>query len=59
MDIVIVFKTGYELNINCEKFETTRNNLTGEIDDYSISGIKDNKPLFLRSKDILCIYRKL
>jgi len=50
--LIIRFKSGFELPITCEKFKFTTSNITGEITNYHIEGIKDNKPLFLRSEDI-------
>lgn len=57
--IIIRFKSGFELPITCEKFTFSKSNITGEITNYSIEGIEDNKPLFLRSEDIECIYQKM
>ena len=57
--IIIRFKSGFELPIRCEKFTFSMSNITGEITNYSIEGIKDNKPLFFRAEDIECIWQKM
>ena len=57
--IIIRFKSGFELPITCEEFKFSTSNITGEITNYSIKGIKDNKPLFFRAEDIECIWRKM
>lgn len=57
--IIIRFKSGFELPITCEKFKFSTSIITGEITDYSIEGIEDNKPLFFRSEDIECIWQKM
>lgn len=57
--IIIRLKSGFELPITCESFKFSRSNITGEITNYSIEGIKDNKPLFFRAEDIECIWQKM
>lgn len=57
--IIIRLKSGFELPITCEKFSFSKSSITGEITDYSIEGIEDNKPLFFRAEDIECIYQKM
>lgn len=57
--IIIRFKSGFELPITCEKFTFSRSSITGEITNYSIEGIEDNKPLFFRAEDIECIWQKM
>ena len=57
--IIIRFKSGFELPITCEKFRFSTSSITGEITNYSIEGIEDNKPLFFRSEDIECIWQKV
>ncbi len=58
MKIKIRFKSGFELPITCEEFSISKNAYTGEISEYDIKGIKDNKPIFFRSEDVECIYRE-
>lgn len=57
--IIIRLKSGFELPVTCEKFAFSRSNITGEITNYTIEGIKDNKPLFFRAEDIECIWQKI
>ena len=59
MRIIIRFKSGFELPITCNKFSISKNAYTGEIAEYDISGIKDNKLLFFRSEDVECVYREM
>lgn len=59
MTIIFRFKDGFELPIECESFELTTNSVTGKIMDYKITGIKDNKPLYLPLDNIVCIWRKM
>jgi len=33
--------------------------VTGEIVEYDIKGIKDNKLIFFHSEDVECIYREM
>lgn len=58
MTIVFRFKDGFELPVECESFKCSTNGMTGEISSYKISGITNNKPLYLRMEDIVCIWRK-
>ena len=58
MRIIIRFRSGFELPITCDEFSFSKNGYTGEIADYGIKGIKDNKLIFFRSEDIECIYRE-
>ena len=59
MTIIIRFRDGFELPIKCETFERTVNHITGKIIDYKITGIKDNKQLYMPLDDIVCIWRKM
>lgn len=59
MRIIIRFKSGFELPITCESCSIVTHSMTGEIDRYTIKGIKDNKPIFFRSEDIECIFRDM
>ena len=59
MRIIIRFKSGFELPITCDSFGVTTHVVTGEITEYNIDGIKDNKPIFFRSEDIECIFRDM
>lgn len=57
MQIIIRFKSGFELPITCDSFSLKQHPMTNEITEYEIKGIKDNKPIFFRSEDVECIFR--
>lgn len=59
MRIIIRFKDGFELPITCESYSFSTHSMTGEIEKYTIKGIKDNIPIFFRSEDVECIYRDM
>lgn len=59
MRIIVRFKSGFELPITCDNFSITTHVITGEITEYDIKGIKDNKPIFFRFEDIECIFRDM
>lgn len=59
MRIIIRFKSGFELPITCDSFSLTQHQMTNEIGEYNIKGIKDNKPIFFRSEDVECIFRDM
>lgn len=59
MRIIIRFKSGFELPITCDNFSITTYELTGEIAEYDIKGIKDNNLIFFRSEDVECIFRDM
>ena len=57
MKIVIHYKNGFELPVECESFQVETdgfNNFNG----YHIKGIKGNKPLYISMEDVLCIWRE-
>ena len=58
MRIIIRFKSGFELPITCDEFSISKN-IYGEIEEYDIKGIKDNKLIFFRSEDVECVYREM
>lgn len=59
MRIIVRFKSGFELPITCDNFRITKHALSGEIAEYEINGIKDNKPIFFRSEDVECVFRDM
>lgn len=59
MQIIIRFKSGFELPITCDSFSITQHPITDEITGYDIKGITDNKLIFFRSKDVECIFRNM
>ena len=58
MTIVIRFRDGFELPVECESFEYHTNSMTGQISDYKIKGITGNKPCFISLDDVMCVWRK-
>lgn len=58
MTIVFRFRDGFELPVECESFECSTNSMTGQISNYKIKGITDNKPLFVSLDDVICVWRK-
>ena len=59
MRVIIRFKSCFELPITCNEFSISKSAYTGEIAEYDIKGIKDNKLIFFRSEDVECVYRKM
>lgn len=57
MKITIVFKNGFQLNIECEEFKLNR--YFGTPSAYRIEGIKDNKPIYINWEDVCCVYRDM
>ena len=55
--VCIRFKSGFELPIICDDFKA--NIICGEISSYDIFGIEDNKPLYIRTEEVECIYQKM
>ena len=58
MTIVFRFRDGFELPVECKSFECSTNSMTGQISNYKIKGITDNRPLFISLDDVICIWRK-
>ena len=50
-----IHSEGTKLN---KDIKCSTNKMTGEISSYEISGITNNKPLYMRMEDIVCIWRK-
>ena len=57
MTIVFRFKDGFELPVECESFEYSTNSMTGQISNYKIKGITNNKPIFISLDDVMCVWR--
>lgn len=56
--IVIRLKSGFELPVECENFKYMLDVLN-EISEVSITGAKDNRPLYLNPRDIECVWQVL
>ena len=59
MTIIFRFWDGFELPVECESFEYSNDIMTGQLSDYKIKGIKDNKPIYISLNDVICIWRKV
>lgn len=59
MKIIVRFKSGFELPITCDSFSLKEHPMTGEITEYKIKGIINNKPIFFRSEDVECIFQDM
>lgn len=57
MVVVIKFKNGTDLRVECEEFKVETSGLTGTISSYSIKGITRNRPVYIDLNEVLCIYR--
>lgn len=58
MTIVLLFKSGKEVHVKCDKFDIERNGL-GVMTGFSAKGITENKFLYVDMKELDCIYRVL
>lgn len=56
MEIRIILKSGVDFTIKCEKF-TICTNAFGALTEYKITGITENKPIYLDAKEIAAIVR--
>lgn len=54
--MVIYFRNGDKLIVNCEKCTITTDRLTGKIKNISWDGLKTLKPLFVDLDEVLCVY---
>ena len=57
MKITICFKNGTKITVNCEKFESRVNQVTGRIESYKFIGIKGTSPVYIDINEILWITR--
>ena len=56
MSIRVILKCGAEFTIKCDKFTLSKNGL-GEATSYDISGITENKPVYLDFGQVAAIVR--
>lgn len=56
MTIVLLFKSGKEVRVKCDKFDIERNGL-GVITSFSAEEISENKFLYVDMQGLDCIYR--
>ena len=53
--VKFVFKSGYELEIECESCTIQRNTMRDEIIAYQLNGVKNIAPLFIKQRDVICV----
>lgn len=58
ISMIIGFKNGKEIKVVCEEF-TIEKDCFGDITSYEITGIKDNKPMYIDLKEVIYIIRDL
>nr|DAJ90259.1 MAG TPA: hypothetical protein [Bacteriophage sp.] len=56
MTIRVILKNGSEFTIKCDKFTLKQNGL-GEVNEYKIEGITENKPIYLDFEQVAAIVR--
>ena len=56
MSIRIILKSGVEFTVKCDKFTLKQNGL-GQTTGYEISGITENKPVYLDFDEVAAIVR--
>lgn len=56
MTIRVILKSGVEFAIKCEKFTVNRDGL-GNVVGYDISGITENKPVYLDFEQVAAVVR--
>ena len=56
MSIRIILKSGVEFTVKCDKFTLKRNGLW-QTTGYDISGITENKPVYLDFDEVAAIIR--
>ena len=54
----VILKSGVEFTTKCDKFTLTRNGLD-QVTGYNISGITENKPVYLDFEQVAAIVRVL
>ena len=52
----VILKSGVEFTVKCDKFTPTRNGLD-QVTGYNISGITENKPVYLDFEQVAAIVR--
>ena len=56
MSIRIILKNGVDFTIKCNSF-TLKHNGLGTVSGYNITGISENKPLYLDFNDVSAVIR--
>lgn len=58
MSIRVILKSGAEFTVKCDKFNLTTNALD-QVTGYNISGITENKPVYLDFEQVAAVVRTL
>lgn len=58
MSMRVILKSGAEFTVKCDKFTLERNGLE-QVTGYNISGITENKPVYLDFDEVAAIVRVL
>jgi hypothetical protein len=58
MSMRVILKNGAEFTVKCDKFTLERNGLE-QVKGYNISGITENKPVYLDFDEVAAIVRVL
>lgn len=56
MTIRVILKSGAEFTVKCEKFTITRD-CFGNVTGYNISGITENKPVYIDFTQVAAVIR--
>lgn len=56
MTIRVILKSGAEFTVKCEKFTITRDYF-GNVTGYNISGITENKPVYIDFTQVAAVIR--
>lgn len=54
----VILKSGVEFTVKCDKFSLIRNGLD-QVTGYNISGITENKPVYLDFEQVAAVVRML
>ena len=55
MKVVVHFKNGYELPVECKTFQVERD-FNNKLAGYCFEGITGNSPRYISLDDVLCIW---
>ena len=56
MTVRIILKSGVEFSVKCDKFTLTRNRFD-QVTRYDITGITENKPVYLDWEQVAAVIR--
>ena len=56
MTVRIILKSGVEFSVKCDKFTLTRNRFD-QVTGYDITGITENKPVYLDFEQVAAVVR--